>query len=108
MAPVEMGSPSDLNLDAAQSGGQNLGQPHRSSKCPEWQVWVDAVEKVRGILLTRNNRIVGVDFLNRTCAFDAHFESILLRDPPKSFFDSIGQKRLWRPFDRRVCSTSNS
>ncbi len=88
MAPVEMGSPSDLNLDAAQSGGQNLGQPHRSSKCPEWQVWVDAVEKVRGILLERNNQIIGVDFLNRTCAFDPHFESILLRDPPKIFFST--------------------
>jgi hypothetical protein len=51
---------------------------------------VDAVEKVRGIQLTRNNRIIGLDFLNRTCAFEAHFESILLREPPKSFFDSIG------------------
>ena len=46
----------------------------------------DAVEKVRRIPLTRNNRIIGVDFLNRTCAFEAHFESILLRDPPKIFF----------------------
>jgi hypothetical protein len=59
----------------------------------KWQPLADAVEKVRGILLTRNNRIIGVDFLNRTCAFDAHFESILLRDPPKSFFDSIDQLR---------------
>jgi hypothetical protein len=46
----------------------------------------DAVEKVRGIPRTRNNRIIGVDFLNRTCAFDAHFESISLGDPPKIFF----------------------
>jgi hypothetical protein len=45
-----------------------------------------AVEKARDILLTRNDRIIGVDFLNRTCAFDTHFESILLRDPPKIFF----------------------
>jgi len=49
-------------------------------------VVADAVEKVRGILLIRNNRIIRVGFLNRTCAFDAHFESILLRDPPKIFF----------------------
>jgi hypothetical protein len=49
----------------------------------------DAVEKVRGTLLTRNNRIILVDFSNRTCAFHADFESILLRDHPKSFFDSI-------------------
>ena len=33
----------------------------------------DAVEKVRGVLLTRNNRIIGVDFLNRTCALNARF-----------------------------------
>jgi hypothetical protein len=29
----------------------------------------DAVEKVRGILLTRSNRTIGVDLLNRACAF---------------------------------------
>jgi len=52
-----------------------------------------AVEKVRSVLLTRNNRINGVDFLNRTYAFDAHFESMLLRGPPKIFFHSIGQLR---------------
>jgi hypothetical protein len=51
-------------------------------------ILIDAVEKVRGILLTRNNRIVGLDSLNRTCAFEAHFESILLRDPPKNLFST--------------------
>jgi hypothetical protein len=30
----------------------------------------DAVEKVGGILLEHNNRIIGVRFLNRTCALD--------------------------------------
>jgi len=54
--------------------------------CVGCLVLADAVEKVRDILLTRNNRIMGVDFLNRTCAFDAHFESILLRKPPKNLF----------------------
>ncbi len=34
----------------------------------------------------RNNRIIGVDFLNRTCAFDAHFESMLLGEPSKIVF----------------------
>jgi hypothetical protein len=47
------------------------------------------------ILLTRNDRIIGVDFLNRTCAFDAHFESYCPEIPPKSFFDSIGHFRPW-------------
>jgi hypothetical protein len=46
----------------------------------------DAVEKVGGILLMRNNRIIRVDFLNGTWAFDAHLESMLLREPPKIFF----------------------
>jgi hypothetical protein len=46
-----------------------------SARCPQV---ADAVEKVRGIPLTRNNRIIGVDFLNRTFVFDAHFESMLL------------------------------
>jgi len=49
----------------------------------------DTVEKVRGIPLECNNRIIRVDFLNRTCAFNPHFESILRRDPRKIFFDSI-------------------
>src|SRR6266446_8907891 len=56
------------------------------------QLRVDAVEKVRGILLTRNNRIIGPDFLNRTCAFEAHFESIWLRDHPKIFFSTASVK----------------
>jgi hypothetical protein len=46
----------------------------------------DGVEEVRGIPLTRNNRIIGVDRLNRTCVFDASFESILLRHRPKILF----------------------
>jgi hypothetical protein len=61
-------------------GTETIGGVH--SQCLGW---VDAVEKVRRILLVRNNRIIGVDCLNRTCAFDAHFESILLRDPPHFF-----------------------
>jgi hypothetical protein len=46
----------------------------------------DAVEKVGVILLTRNNRIIGVDFLNRSFAIDTHFESMLLGEPSKIFF----------------------
>jgi hypothetical protein len=58
----------------------------------------DAVGKVRGILLTRNNQIIGVNFLHRTYALDAYFESILLRDPPpKTLFStaSTPSTRLW-------------
>jgi hypothetical protein len=33
-----------------------------------------------------------LDFLNRSCAFDARPESTLLGDPLKIFFDSIGAK----------------
>ena len=46
----------------------------------------DAVEKVRGILLERN--IIGVDFLNRICALDAYFESILLGASPQNPFST--------------------
>ncbi len=60
----------------------------------------DAVEKVRSIRPTRNNRIIGVDFLNRTCAFDPHFESILLRDPPFSDRHVIGVESQWRALFR--------
>jgi hypothetical protein len=45
---------------------------------------VEAVEKVGGILLECDNR---------TCAFDPHLESMLPRDPPKIFFDSIGHEQ---------------
>ena len=34
----------------------------------------------------RNNRIIGLDFLNRTCAFETHFESMLLGEPSKIVF----------------------
>jgi len=60
----------------------------------------DAVEKVGGILLTRNNRIIGVDFLTRTFATDAHFESMLLGEPSKILFDSIDQLRTHAPPQR--------
>jgi micrococcal nuclease len=42
------------------------------------RLWCDTVEKVCGMPSTRNNRINIADFLNRSCAFDARFESILL------------------------------
>src|SRR5262252_3867461 len=55
------------------------------------RLWVDAVEKVGATLTTRNNRIAQAGFLNRSCAFDARLESILLEDPLKIFF------RQYRP-----------
>jgi hypothetical protein len=36
--------------------------------------------------LARNNRIMGANFLNQSCAFDARLESILLGDPLKILF----------------------
>jgi hypothetical protein len=43
------------------------------------QLWADAVEKGGGA--GWNATIIRVDFLNRTCTIDHHFESMLLRDP---------------------------
>src|SRR5215471_16536369 len=48
-------------------------------------------KKVGATLTTRNNRIAQAGFLNRSCAFDARLESILLEDPLKIFF------RQYRP-----------
>jgi hypothetical protein len=48
----------------------------------------DAVEKVGGMPLARNNRIMGANFLNQSCAFDARLESILLGDPPQNPFST--------------------
>jgi len=45
------------------------------------QKWVNAVQKVGAILLARNDQIIGVDFLNRSFAIDARFESTLLGEP---------------------------
>jgi hypothetical protein len=49
-------------------------------------VLTDAVEKVLGMAALRNNRIIESDFLNRSCAFEACLELILLGDPLKIFF----------------------
>jgi hypothetical protein len=40
----------------------------------------------------RNNRIVGDDFLNRSCAFGGRLESILLGDPPQNPFSTVSVK----------------
>jgi hypothetical protein len=52
-------------------------------ECPNW---VDAAEKGLSMSPARNYRISGADILNRSCAFDADLESILLGDPPKILF----------------------
>ena len=68
----------------------------------------DAVEKVGAILLEWNNRIIGVDFLNRTCAVDAQFESMLLREPLKIFFRQRGSSWPFRPRRQHVRCTADS
>jgi hypothetical protein len=73
--------------------GAEHPRPEREA---ELLLWVDAVEKVGVILLTRKNRIIGVDFLNRTFAIDDHLNQCCSESPPKSFFDSIGQGLPWR------------
>src|SRR5262249_2320414 len=71
----------------------SLGSPVPRLRCMS-PVMADAVEKVRGVLLTRNNRINGVDFLNRTYAFEAHFESMInvaQRSPQNLFSTASAQ-----------------
>ena len=65
-----------------------------TAECP---LLADAVEKVSATLTTRNDRIAQAGFLNRSCAFDARLESILLEDPLKIFFRQyrpLGDARL--------------
>src|SRR5262252_10856098 len=62
-----------------------------SRSAADGRLWADAVEKVGATLPTRNNRIAQAGFLNRSCAFAARLESILLEDPLKIFF------RQYRP-----------
>src|SRR5215471_13536228 len=80
-----------------------------------YPLMTDAVEKVGATLTTRNNRIAQAGFLNRSCAFDARLESILLEDPLKIFFrqhrpiGDVWSVRVWscrHPkccADQRVC-----
>ena len=60
---------------------------------PRSRLRVDAVEKVSATLTTRNNGIAQAGFLNRSCAFDARLESILLGDPLKIFFRQYRSRR---------------
>jgi hypothetical protein len=78
------------------SGG--YGSNFRTSQAGRGPLRVDAVEKVGGALRGRNNRIIGDDFLNRSCAFGDRLQSILFGDSPsRSSFNSSGQGRPSRP-----------
>jgi hypothetical protein len=54
----------------------------------------DTVEKVRSMAPPRNNRNDEADFLNRSCAFDAGFESMLLGDPSQNPFSTVSVKNV--------------
>jgi hypothetical protein len=54
----------------------------------------DAVEKVPGMPPARNKRIMGAEFLNLSCAFDARLESMLLGDLPKNPFSTWGNSGI--------------
>src|ERR1700680_3324031 len=67
-------------------------QPSSPTNAVIGPLWVDTVEKVPGMSPARNKRIMGVEFLNRSCAFDARLESMLLGDPPKNPFSTASVK----------------
>jgi hypothetical protein len=71
-------------------------------------VWVDAVEKVTGMPPARNNRIMGTEFLNRSCAFDARLESMLLGDPPQNPFSTASVTSSKARREHIVRCSSNS
>ena len=53
------------------------------------------VEKVCGMPSARNNRIMIVDFLNRSCTFDARFRINIARSPAQNPF-STASAQGWR------------
>jgi hypothetical protein len=73
------------------------GGPDMREASSDRQVMTDAVEKVLSVAVPRNNRIIEGNFLNRSCAFDARLELILLGDPPQNLFSTAsthsGHKR---------------
>ena len=83
---------------------------HASSR--QMSLMTDAVKKVGGIPLARNNRIMEADFLNRCCSFNARLESILLGDPPQNPFSTVstqsGQVALSSIVIGTVCPLSRS
>ena len=56
----------------------------------------------------RNYRISGADILNRSCAFDADLESILLGDPPQNPFSTASTQSGHRPALRSCRRTPGS
>src|SRR6266699_949465 len=50
----------------------------------------------------RNKRIMGAEFLNRSCAFDARLESMLLGAPLKSLFQQHRSNPVLRVFPLHV------
>jgi hypothetical protein len=80
--PVQADHQRAVIVDAASPAKANM----QGIKCDPLRA--DAVEKVRGMPAERNNRISGASFLNRTCAYGARLESILLADPPQNLFST--------------------
>jgi hypothetical protein len=79
----------DTKIAKDRKMGRSAPQGRQGDERP---LWADAVEKGLSMSSTRNYRISGADILNRSCAFDADLESILLGDPLKIFFQHHRQK----------------
>src|SRR5450759_5182134 len=73
--------------------------PNSTASCP---LMTDAVEKGRGMPPARNYRISGDDILNRSCAFHAGLESILLGDPSQNPFSTASTHSGHRAYGRIV------
>jgi hypothetical protein len=65
--------------------------PQSHNVYSKWSTMTDAAEKVGGIPLTRNNRIIEVDFLNEVSLSTLILNQCCSESPPRSFF------RLHRP-----------
>jgi hypothetical protein len=75
-------------------GARGNSRPYRESQIsrPSGPLMTDAVEKSPKEtcrIKIRNNRIKGANFLNRSCAFDARLESMLLGVPTQNPFSTV-------------------
>ena len=66
----------------------------------------DAVEKVRDLSAARNNRIIGINFLNQIAPTALVFNQYCSETPSKSFFDSIDPEPTQIGLKSRSCTVS--
>jgi hypothetical protein len=101
----------NASVIAARYFGSDRGNSGSDADIAKATRLTDAVEKVRSMPPTRNNRINETDFLNQHCAFDADAGfSMLLGDPSQNPFptaSSLADMTI-SPHDVRIAPNKSS